>query len=473
MAERKKKGKIAIFCKTTSTQKALKEFFQKRPHLQYEVFTNAEQLRDVLEKDKFDLLMVEAHCVPEDLLDGQSLKKPTIAIISEHIPLGLQKVLKCDLDCYLIPPFDEDTLEYKLETLLKGDSYLERLSEENRQMEALLEISFLITSTLEPREILYFVVKKVAEVIKPDRCSILSISYASPRYAHVVSTYESREITKLKLDLKKYPEIKEAIKRKTPVIIKDALKDPLMRPVVDIIRPIGIKSIAVIPMIHRDEVIGAFFLRTSKRRKDLHEREIRFCQSVANISANALYNALLYEKLSEEHRKLKKLAITDYLTGVYNIRYFYHRLEEEFSRAQRYGHPLSCIMMDIDYFKSVNDRFGHKTGDAVLREFAQLVKRHTRRSDVFARYGGEEFIMLLPHTPLDGAQKEAERLRKYIREHQFKGLRGQRITASFGVSCWPVHKVKTPDDLINYADQALFMAKNEGRDRIVVFPQEP
>ncbi|RME68507.1 MAG: sensor domain-containing diguanylate cyclase, partial [Nitrospirae bacterium] len=355
---------------------------------------------------------------------------------------------------------------------LKGQSYLEKLFQENREIEVLLEISFLITSTLDHKEILYLVVKKVAEVIRPDRCSILSLSYASPRYAHVVSTFESKEITNLKLDLKKYPEIKEAIRKKKPVIIKDALKDPLMKPVVEIIKPLGVKSIAVIPVIHRDEVIGAFFLRTSKRKKELRQKEIRFCQSVSNLCANALYNAMLYEKLADEHNKLKKLAITDFLTGVYNIRYFYHRLEEEFSRAQRYGHPLSCIMMDIDFFKSVNDTFGHKTGDMVLREFAQLIKRHSRRSDVFARYGGEEFIMLLPHTPLDGAQKEAERLRGYIREHQFKGLKGQRITASFGVACWPVHRVTSPEELINYADQALFMAKSQGRDRIVVFPQE-
>jgi two-component system cell cycle response regulator len=339
-------------------------------------------------------------------------------------------------------------------------------------MEALLEISFLITSTLDPKEILFFIVKKVAEVIKPDRCSILSLSYASPRYIYVVSTFESKEITNLKLDLKKYPEIKEALKKKAPVIIKDALKDPIMKPVVEIIKPLGIKSIAVVPVIHRDEVIGAFFLRTSKRKRDLRQKEIRFCQSVANLSANALYNAMMFEKLADENKRLRKLAITDYLTGVYNIRYFYHRLEEEFSRAQRYGHPMSCIMMDIDFFKSVNDRYGHKVGDMVLRQFAQLVKRHTRKSDVFARYGGEEFILLLPHTALDGAEKEAERLRQHIRENQFKGLEGQRITASFGVACWPVHKIKTPDDLINYADQALFMAKAQGRDRIVIFPQD-
>lgn len=466
----KKKTKIAVFCKDESTKKLLSSFFRKRPHLLHDYFNRVDQLKEALHKNGYSLIIVDVNFIPENIF--KNINIPVIGLITEHIPKGLQKVLKCDMDCHLITPFDEEYLEYKIDTLLKGESYLERLFQENREIEVLLEISFLITSTLDPKEILHLVVKKVAEVIRPDRCSILSLSFSSPRYAYVVSTFESKEITNLKLDLKKYPEIKEAIRKRKPVIIKDALKDPIMKPVVEIIRPLGIKSIAVIPVIHKDEVIGAFFLRTSKKKRDLRQREIRFCQSVANLCANPLYNAMLFEKLSDEHKKLKKLAITDFLTGVYNIRYFYHRLEEEFSRAQRYGHPLSCIMMDIDFFKSVNDNYGHKTGDMVLREFAQLVKRHSRRSDVFARYGGEEFIMLLPHTPLNGAQKEAERLRGYIREHQFKGLRGQRITASFGIACWPVHRINSPDDLINHADKALFMAKSQGRDRIVVFPQE-
>ncbi len=462
--------KIAVFCRAETTRAALEGFFRSRPRYEYQFYNRVDLFRKALKKERYALAIVEAHSAPEDVFNG-SPRIPTIALVTEHIPLGLQRALRYDMDCYLLTPFDEDSLEYKVETLLRGDSYLERLFEENREMEALLEITFLITSTLDPKEILFFIVKKVAEVIKPDRCSILSLSYSSPRYAYVVSTFESRDITNLKLDLKKYPEIREALKKRAPVVIKDALKDPIMKPVLEIIKPIGIKSIAVVPVIHRDEVIGAFFLRTSKRKKDLRQKEIQFCQSVANISANALYNAMMFEKITEENKRLQKLAITDYLTGVYNIRYFYHRLEEEFSRAQRYGHPMSCIMMDIDYFKSVNDRYGHKIGDMVLRQFAQLVKRHTRKSDVFARYGGEEFILLLPHTPLDGAEKEAERLRQHIRGHQFKGLEGQRITASFGVACWPVHKVKDPDDLITYADQALFMAKAQGRDRIVIFPQ--
>ena len=131
------------------------------------------------------------------------------------------------------------------------------------------------------------------------------------------------------------------------MFIKDALKDPLLKKVRPVIAPLGIRSIVVIPVIFRNEVIGTLFLRTSRAGHTFTEREIKLCNAIANAATNALYNAFLYEKLETEKTKLEKFAITDYLTGIYNIRYFYHRLEAEFSRAQRYKalFPASCLTL--------------------------------------------------------------------------------------------------------------------------------
>ena len=119
----------------------------------------------------------------------------------------------------------------------------------------------------------------------------------------------------------------------------------------------------------------------------------------------------------------------------------------------------------------VNDNFGHRVGDIILREFAQLVKMYSRRSDVFARYGGEEFILLLPQTQLKGAVAEAERIRIAVKEHQFNAIRKKiDIAVSIGIACRPHKKIKNYDDLINLADNAMFAAKKKGRDRIVVIP---
>ena len=195
-----------------------------------------------------------------------------------------------------------------------------------------------------------------------------------------------------------------------------------------------------------------------------------FCRTVANTSANALYNAFLYEKSENEKARLGKLAITDFLTELYNTRYLYHRLDEEVSRARRYNMPISCLMMDIDLFKRINDTYGHKAGDRVLKEFSHLLKSNVRKTDILARYGGEEFIILLPNTSIEGSVTEAERLSLCIRRHQFKSLGSKRaVTVSIGVATLPHKDIAASDDLITCADTALFKAKKAGRGKVIVY----
>ena len=197
-----------------------------------------------------------------------------------------------------------------------------------KDLETVLELIHLISSTLDPKEVLYFVVSKIAEIINVTRCSIVSIPFEEKKHAYVISTFENPKIINLKIDLKKYPEIRKSLRTKKTVVIRDALKDPLLKEVRDIITPLGIRSIVVIPIIFRDEVIGTLLLRTSRSNHTFTEREIRLCTAIANASANSLYNAFLHEKTENEKSQLEKLAITDYLTGLYNIEYFYHRIDE-------------------------------------------------------------------------------------------------------------------------------------------------
>jgi two-component system, cell cycle response regulator len=285
-----------------------------------------------------------------------------------------------------------------------------------------------------------------------------------------MSSSDSIGTQKIKVDLKKYPEIRKALSSRKTIVIKNAQKDPLMKEVKSLIAPLNIRSIIAVPVIFRDEVIGTLVLSTTKAGQSFKKREIRLFVALANASANALYNAFLYEHLDREKTMLEKLAITDYLTGIYNVRYFYNRLEEEFSRAERYKLPLSCIMFDIDYFKKINDTFGHRIGDIVLREFAQLVRSYTRKSDIFARYGGEEFIMLLPQTEQKGSITEAERIRKAVVEHSFHAKEANiRITLSAGIASLPHDRIKNYDELIHCADTAMFEAKQKGRNSVVVY----
>ncbi|RMG67734.1 MAG: diguanylate cyclase [Nitrospirae bacterium] len=466
------KGNINLLACTVDEETTgfVKGYFRGKRGLRLKHCGDIKTLKEMLKENHFDVLLIESpSCTSK--LKNYSLQIPTIALVTDDVPKGLRDVIKLDIDYYLISPYHKEDFKLKLKSAIERKSWFKELYNEKRDLEAIIELTYLVSSTLEAKEVLYFIVKKLSEMIEVTRCSVISVGFGEKRYAHVVSSHEDPNITNIRLDLNKYPEIKKALQSKRSVIITDALSDPLMASVKDLIKPLGIRAIAVLPIIHRDEVIGTLFLRTSKKKR-FTDREIRLCKAIANASSNALYNAFLFERLESEKERLKKLAITDYLTGVYNIRYFYHRLEEEFSRAQRYGNPVSCIMFDIDHFKKINDTYGHRTGDLVLREFAQLVRRHTRKSDVFARYGGEEFIMLLPQTSVEGALVEAERLREHIRNHRFKGI-DRQITSSMGISCWPAHDVNTADDLITLADHALFRAKNTGRDRIEVSKKYP
>jgi len=463
------KKEILVFETDKNVLKFLKSFFKEKKHYSTTfIRKDKDVLTKQIAKKNPDAIIVSS---PEGLrhIDPSEVKCPIIAIISTDVTRGIHSAVKSDVECYLLSPFYKEELDYKLKVVVDRMSWIESLYEENEDIFALIELASLASSTLNPKEVLYLIVKKISEIIKVTRCSMISINAENQRYADVVSTFEDPKITNLRIDLQKYPEIRRALSLKKIVVIKDARKDPLMKEVKDIIVPIGIRSIIVIPVIFRDEVIGTLLLRTSRASHTFTKREIKLLIALANASANALYNAFLYERLDKEKTKLEKLAITDYLTGIYNIRYFYNRIEEEFSRAERYEIPLSCIMLDIDHFKKINDSYGHRIGDVVLREFAQLVKRHTRKSDLFARYGGEEFILLLPQTSLKGAKIEAERLMKIVKEYQFKPLKeDQGVTVSFGIACTPDRKIKNYDDLIHLADHALFEAKEKGRDQIVV-----
>jgi two-component system cell cycle response regulator len=290
------------------------------------------------------------------------------------------------------------------------------------------------------------------------------------RSAFVVASYEDQEMSGMRLSLKKYPEILHALKSKEPVVIRNVSTDPLMAGVRDSLVPLGIRSILVVPIFLRTKVIGTLFIRTSRTDHSFSAQEVRLLKALADASANVLHNAFLFEQIEDEKVRLEKLAITDYLTGIFNVRYFYHRIIEEFSRSLRYAFPLSCLMVDIDHFKRVNDSYGHKTGDMVLKEFAAKLKKRSRRSDVVSRYGGEEFVLLLPQTDAAGAVAEAERIREYLKKHRFRSLGGnQKLTVSIGVSTYPHRNIRTHDDLIALADNALYEAKKRGRDRVVPF----
>jgi diguanylate cyclase (GGDEF)-like protein/PAS domain S-box-containing protein len=173
------------------------------------------------------------------------------------------------------------------------------------------------------------------------------------------------------------------------------------------------------------------------------------------------------EELQRLNLLLKERSVRDGLTGLFNHRHFHEVLEKSFHFALRYGEDLSCLVLDLDHFKRVNDRYGHMAGDSVLRQFAEHLQNRIRCADVAARYGGEEFGLLLPKTDLQGALALAEQIRSSLEDSLFfYGEQEIAITASIGLASLSTGEFRTPQDLILAADRALYRAKTEGRNRI-------
>jgi len=340
------------------------------------------------------------------------------------------------------------------------------ISIDNQNLKSILEITNAIGDTLDTSEILDIIVNHVADVLDAHRCSIVMVGEGDKGY--VLVSNDAPEVRDLQIDLGRYPEIREVIRTRDPISLDDVKTHPLMKEVGELIMDLDYTSIMVVPVTFKEHTLGTLFLRARRKDRGFTAKEIEFCQIVANASYHAFKNAKLFEQVSDEKEDLRHLAITDQLTALFNHSFFYIRLEEEFERAVRYNSPLSLILMDIDDFKRINDSYGHRIGDMVLRETSAVIRNSVRKIDVVARYGGEEIAVLLPQTSLSGAIGEAERIRLNIENTKYQDDFDEVITVSLGVSTYSFEKTKRPEDLVNLADKALYEAKAAGKNCVRV-----
>lgn len=216
-------------------------------------------------------------------------------------------------------------------------------------------------------------------------------------------------------------------------------------------------SVIAVPLVVHDKLLGAITVGSPVGTRSFNERDARLCELFAQQAAIAIQNAKLFAEV-------QRLATLDPLTGVHNRRYFFDRAQQELNRSLRYGSDMAIILLDVDHFKSVNDRYGHPRGDDTLRVVAQLCREETRECDLVGRYGGEEFIILLPETSREGAQSMAERVCRRIEAERIGTPPDEiRITVSVGVAALE-GRTSALESLLNQADQALYRAKEAGRN---------
>jgi len=336
-----------------------------------------------------------------------------------------------------------------------------------RDLETVLGILKALSARREPSDVLFTFTSRIAETLTLDRCSVVRVTDKG-KAARVVASHEDAQVKDLPIDLAKYPELIRALDTGRSVIINDVAHHPQTKPVAGELAAAGITALVVVPIALSEERLGSLVLRAARRGGSFAAREVRFCELIAESAANALERAYLLEDLKRANTELEHLARTDELTGLYNQRYFRQRLAEECSRAARYGSPLACMFMDVDNFKTVNDKYGHLVGDDVLRELGARTLKTTRGHDIVARYGGEEIVILLPQTDYDGAVTQAQRLLHIISDTPFPDLPAtHKITVSIGLAMHDAASKEDSEALLARADAALYEAKARGKNRIV------
>jgi len=231
-------------------------------------------------------------------------------------------------------------------------------------------------------------------------------------------------------------------------------------------------SVALLPLSRNMELIGSLNLASHHHDRFSETSASDFLERLASIVTVCL------ENVSNQER-LKKLGLTDMLTGVNNRRFFDQRLIEEVGRAQRDNLVISCLFFDVDFFKKVNDSYGHNEGDMILREIAALIRMNLRNSDVIARYGGEEFSAILNNTDVEKAIEISERIRQSIEDREFELANGSIIHVTTSIGIATIHAGRYSIDinglgqsLVQKADQCLYEAKKAGRNRIISLTDE-
>lgn len=471
-----KKSKILIVDDEPFFRKLLKDLLYEK----YDI-VEAEDATDIValaENEHPDIIILDVEMPWKSGIDACAELKasystraiPVIMVTSRSDKEDVIAGFTAGADDYVTKPISQ------IEILARVEAHLRRSMEyysnlEQKDLLLLIELSELISASRNPMKILDTIVDKMADVVDVARCSIVS---ADGKGGLVVkASSDDMPERELKIDMDRYPEIEEALRTKQTVVVNSIKKDPLMKSVLEYTAGMEFNSIVVVPIIRKESIIGTFFLRTATRIEGgINERVVRLCTLVANISANALENAVLFESMKTAQFYLEELALKDGLTNLYNHNYFYARLDEEFSRAGRYKNPLSCIFIDIDNFKMINDRHGHINGDVVLREVAHLIQEVARETDLASRYGGEEFTLLLPNTGSEGAMKMAKRLHLRIREFSFDALKGEGVTVSIGVATYENDNMSSIDQLVQLADSAMYKGKKAGKDQVVLFRAE-
>ena len=354
--------------------------------------------------------------------------------IANHVALGL-----------------ETSRTAQLEISVEAERRQRQLAEQLRQLAGTLN------SSLELEVVLDQSLAALQQLIPYDRAAIMLVDAAQQATYVALRGYAAPELLRQQSRLVSAdPLLQEMASRRQAVLITHTPADTRF----EALAQQKVTSILGMPLEVRDSLIG-FVMLEQHTGAPFSERDAEIGMVFAAQAAVAIDNARLFGEI-------QRLAITDGLTHVWNRRYFFELSEREWSRALRYDHPLSVLMIDADHFKRVNDTYGHAAGDYTLTTLVEICRQQLRESDILGRYGGEEFAVVLPDTDLSAAYATAERLRSAVEQAElFFNHQHISLTVSIGVASKTSTMISLAA-LLDRADRGLYLAKEMGRNRVVM-----
>jgi len=444
--------------------------------------TNEEETLNLLIKKPIDLILLDLRLKSESGFDlcrrlkaHKSFSKiPVIVISVSHLTEDIVKAIELGAADFVSKPFDQGVLVAKIRSILRLKDEEERLRKGQKELIGLIqdtskqkdllsreaEFSRDLNQFLDEESKKIFIRKSFSDFLGAKLFSIFIYDEDEDIYKLFVSNH-SEIPQELSVKLEESSIMYDAVSKKQPIFIQSFSKSEYKKSGRE---KYETDTVCVVPLISGDRVIGILTVNDPTFSfYDPADFEGRITRISRHLGVS-IHNTILYEKV-------KDLSMRDSMTGLYNFRHFLETLRLEVERARRYNEHLSCIMVDIDNFKTVNDTYGHQIGDEVLKELARSISYSVRASDIPARYGGDEFIIILPRTDKDLTTRLASRLMnlfsgKPIRiPHDEKGI---KVTLSMGIAAFP-EDTANMDELMKMADEALYQAKNQGKNRIVSY----
>ncbi|MGE0554651.1 MAG: diguanylate cyclase [Gemmatimonadales bacterium] len=438
---------------------------------------SGEGLAEVLDRDPADLVILDLNLPQVDGLTVlEELKRhpvhadlPVLVLSAAAPDEVVPRALGLGAGDFVAKPFSAPELIARVKAQLRSGRALTEARAAARTGAELADILREITASLSPAEIYQVLVRRIAAGLRISRCSIV-LDDLNNETATVVAAFENPQLRHLTVELKRYPELRGPLQTRDPLLITDVQTDATFASIRDRWklegRIVPTTSVAAIPFRVRESRGGIYFLRTVGDDDPLGPEDLSFARRVIDAASPVLDRAYDFEEALRRQDEMRHLAETDPLTGLFNRRAFRQRLESVMDRAERAGSVVSCLMLDLDHFKKLNDTYGHDLGDQVLVQLADLLRREQRAMDVLARLGGEEFVVLLPETGIRGARIYAERILRKVGSATFGNASSPvQLTVSIGIATYPDERVTDADSLLRLADVNLLRAKADGRNR--------